>query len=84
MDASHFLIHVIGVSAAIAAATYCLTGSLVQTVLCAVLTQVGYFLAMLCLVWSKEQGSTSCSRPHTQEPKRRLSESSDDLSVKAE
>ncbi|KAA3448418.1 exopolysaccharide production repressor exox [Mesorhizobium sp. SARCC-RB16n] len=83
MEASHFLIHVIGASVASALLTYCLTSSLVQTALCAVLAQVGYFLAMLCLVWRTEQRSTRRSRPHTTEAER-LSEVSDDHSGKAE
>ncbi|MGX9147524.1 exopolysaccharide production repressor protein [Mesorhizobium sp. 128a] len=84
MEASHFMTHVIGASAAFAAAAYCLTGSFGQTVLCAVLTQVGYFLAMLYLMWRTERSSTTGSRPDTQEAKRHLSASSDDLSVKAD
>lgn len=84
MEASYFLIHVIGASAAFAAATYYLTGSFGQSALCAFLTQVGYFLAMLCLVWRKEQSSTSGSRPNTQEVKRHPSDNRTDVSAKAE
>ncbi|MEI9414023.1 exopolysaccharide production repressor protein [Mesorhizobium sp. Cs1321R2N1] len=78
----HILIHAIGASAASAVLTYCLTSSLVQTALCAVLAQVGYFLAMLCLVWRTEQSSTSRPRPHTTEAER-LGEASDDHSGNA-
>ena len=46
-----------GALAAFAIATYFLTGSLastaVQTLICAVLIQVGYFLAVLFLVWKE-------------------------------
>lgn len=82
MEASYFLIHVIAASAASALLTYCLTSSLVQTALYAVLAQLGYFLAMLCLVWRTEQSSASRPRPHTTEAER-LGEASYDHSGKA-
>ncbi|AFL49970.1 exopolysaccharide production repressor protein [Sinorhizobium fredii] len=55
MFAPRFVLSMFGALAAFAIATYFLTGSLastaIQTLLCAVLIQVGYFLAVLFLVW---------------------------------
>ena len=50
-----FLRGLVGALLAFAVATYLITGSVwstfVQTVVCAVLVQVGYFAAVLFLVW---------------------------------
>ncbi|WP_415926965.1 exopolysaccharide production repressor protein [Mesorhizobium argentiipisi] len=81
MEASHFLL-TRSAHRRLRLVDHCVTSSLVQTALCAVLAQVGYFLAMLCLLWRTEQSSTSRSRPHTTETER-LSEVSDDHSGKA-
>jgi exopolysaccharide production repressor protein len=57
MFAPRFVVSMFGALAAFAVATYLLTGSLastaVQTLICAVLIQVGYFLAVLFLVWKE-------------------------------
>lgn len=57
MFAPRFVVSMFGALAAFAVATYFLTGSLastaIQTLLCAVLIQVGYFLAVLFLVWKE-------------------------------
>lgn len=54
MFAPRFLVSMFGALAAFGVATYFLTGSLataaVQTLICAVLIQVGYFIAVLFLV----------------------------------
>lgn len=54
MFAPRFFVSMAGALAAFAVATYYLTGSLastvVQTLICAVLIQVGYFLAILFMV----------------------------------
>ncbi|MGX9147529.1 exopolysaccharide production repressor protein [Mesorhizobium sp. 128a] len=81
MDGSRFLASLIGASGTFAAVTYYLTGSFVQTVLCAVLVQVGHFLAMLYVVSRSEHSCTRVLRPNTQETQQRLSESSKDVSV---
>ena len=55
MSFSLFLRGLVGVLLVFAVATYLITGSawtaLIQTVICAVLVQVGYFAAVLFLVW---------------------------------
>ncbi|WEX75467.1 exopolysaccharide production repressor protein [Sinorhizobium numidicum] len=57
MFAPRFLVSMIGALAVFAIATYLLNGSLastaLQTLICAVLMQVGYFLAVLFLVWKE-------------------------------
>ncbi|ASY59644.1 exopolysaccharide production repressor protein [Sinorhizobium sp. CCBAU 05631] len=57
MFAPRFVMSMFGALAAFAIATYFLTGSLastaIQTLLCAVLIQIGYFLAVLFLVWKE-------------------------------
>ncbi len=55
-----FLRGLIGVLAGFAAVTYFMTGSVwttvIQTVICAVLIQVGYFAVVLFLVWRGSSG----------------------------
>ncbi|HXV30443.1 MAG TPA: exopolysaccharide production repressor protein [Sinorhizobium sp.] len=57
MFAPRFLVSMLGALTAFAIATYFLTGSLataaIQTLICAVLIQVGYFIAVLFLVWKE-------------------------------
>ncbi|MGO4623438.1 exopolysaccharide production repressor protein [Ensifer sp. 2YAB10] len=57
MYAPRVLVSMLGALAVFAIVTYFLNGSLastlVQTILCAVLMQVGYFIAVLYLVWKK-------------------------------
>ncbi|ASY72824.1 exopolysaccharide production repressor protein [Sinorhizobium fredii USDA 205] len=57
MFAPRFVVSMFGALAAFAIATYFLTGSIastaLQTLLCAVLIQVGYFVAVLYLVWKE-------------------------------
>jgi exopolysaccharide production repressor protein len=61
-----FLRGLVGVLLVFAITTYLITGSLwttfVQTVICAVLIQVGYFAALLFLVWrlaGKKEGEVA-------------------------
>ena len=60
MYAPRVFISMVGALAVFAIATYFLTHSfsttLIETVICAVLLQIGYFLGILFLVW-KEQGA---------------------------
>lgn len=57
MFAPRFFVSMIGALAAFAVATYILTGSLastaMQTLICAGLIQLGYFLAVIFLVWKE-------------------------------
>ncbi|MCA1407562.1 exopolysaccharide production repressor protein [Ensifer sp. IC3342] len=57
MFAPRVLVSMIGALVAFAIATYLLNGSLVstaiQTLICAVLLQVGYFIAILFMVWKE-------------------------------
>ncbi|PDT49777.1 exopolysaccharide production repressor protein [Sinorhizobium fredii] len=57
MFAPRFVVSMFGALAAFAIATYFLTGSIastaLQTLLCAVLIQVGYFVAVLYQVWKE-------------------------------
>jgi exopolysaccharide production repressor protein len=57
MYAPRVFLSMIGALAAFAVATYYLNGSLastaIQTLICAVLIQVGYFIAFLFLVWKE-------------------------------
>ena len=57
MFAPRVFLSMIGALAAFAVATYYLNGSLassaIQTLICAVLIQVGYFVAVLFLVWKE-------------------------------
>ncbi|WFU51570.1 exopolysaccharide production repressor protein [Sinorhizobium terangae] len=57
MFAPRVLASMIGALVAFAIATYLLNGSLlstaIQTLVCAVLLQVGYFIAVLFLVWKE-------------------------------
>lgn len=57
MYAPRVLVSMLGALAVFAIVTYFLNGSLsstlIQTVICAVLMQVGYFFAVLYLVWKK-------------------------------
>lgn len=57
MFAPRFFVSMLGALVAFAIATYYLTGSfastVVQTLICAVLMQVGYFVGVLFLVWKK-------------------------------
>ncbi|MBB4187660.1 exopolysaccharide production repressor protein [Sinorhizobium terangae] len=57
MFAPRVLASMIGALVAFAIATYLLNGSLlstaIQTLICAVLLQVGYFIAVLFLVWKE-------------------------------
>ncbi|WDZ80993.1 exopolysaccharide production repressor protein (plasmid) [Ensifer adhaerens] len=57
MYAPRALVSMLGALAVFAIVTYFLNGSLastlIQTLICAVLMQVGYFLAVLYLVWKK-------------------------------
>ncbi|MBP2233545.1 exopolysaccharide production repressor protein [Sinorhizobium kostiense] len=57
MFAPRFFVSMVGALAAFAVTTYYLTGSLsatvVQTLICAVLIQVGYFLTILLMVWKE-------------------------------
>ncbi|MBK5570203.1 exopolysaccharide production repressor protein [Ensifer adhaerens] len=57
MYAPRVLVSMLGALAVFAIVTYFLNGSLastlIQTILCAVLMQVGYFIAVLYLVWKK-------------------------------
>ncbi|MQW89462.1 exopolysaccharide production repressor protein [Sinorhizobium saheli] len=68
MFAPRVFASMIGALAAFAVATYFLTGSLAstayQTLICAVLMQVGYFVAILFLVWkeSRERRKLSPSK----------------------
>lgn len=65
MFAPRFFVSMIGALAAFAVATYFLTGSLastaVQTLICAVLIQVGYFLAVIFLVRKEARGRQKLS-----------------------
>lgn len=57
MYAPRVLVSMLGALAVFAIVTYFLNGSLsstlIQTIICAVLMQIGYFLAVLYLVWRK-------------------------------
>ncbi|MDK1374658.1 MULTISPECIES: exopolysaccharide production repressor protein [unclassified Sinorhizobium] len=65
MFAPRVLASMIGALVAFAIATYLLNGSLVstaiQTLLCAVLLQVGYFIAVVFLVWKEASGRRKLS-----------------------
>lgn len=65
MFAPRAFIYMVGVLIAFAVTTYVLTGSLyttfVQTIACAVLVQVGYFCAVLFLVWKARRAQKSAS-----------------------
>ncbi|MCG5478982.1 exopolysaccharide production repressor protein [Sinorhizobium alkalisoli] len=57
MFAPRFFVSMLGALVAFAIATYYLTGSFastaVQTLICAVLIQVGYFFGVLFLIWKE-------------------------------
>ncbi|MCA1442711.1 exopolysaccharide production repressor protein [Ensifer sp. IC4062] len=57
MFAPRVLVSMIGALVAFAIATYLLNGSLastaIQTLICAVLLQVGYFIALVFMVWKE-------------------------------
>ncbi len=65
MFAPRALIYMTGALIAFAISTYLLTGSfyttLVQTLICAVLVQVGYFCAVLFLVWKAKRAERSAA-----------------------
>ncbi|RVI94300.1 exopolysaccharide production repressor exox [Sinorhizobium medicae] len=69
MFAPRVFVSMIGALAAFAVATYYLNGSLastaIQTFICAVLMQVGYFAAILFLVWkeARERRRVSLQKP---------------------
>lgn len=69
MFAPRALIYMTGVLIAFAVTTYMLTGSvyttLIQTVICAVLVQVGYFCAVLFLVWKARKAEKAASPGNT-------------------
>ncbi|WP_026619880.1 exopolysaccharide production repressor protein (plasmid) [Ensifer sp. WSM1721] len=57
MFAPRFFVSMIGALTAFAVATYFLSGSIastaIQTLICAVLMQVGYFVTVLFLIWKE-------------------------------
>ncbi|MDL2406068.1 exopolysaccharide production repressor protein [Rhizobium calliandrae] len=59
MYAPRFFVSMVGALAVFAIATYFLTQSLsttlIETVICAVLLQIGYFLGVLFLVWKEQR-----------------------------
>ncbi|MDL2401891.1 exopolysaccharide production repressor protein [Rhizobium mayense] len=59
MYAPRFFVSMLGALAVFAIATYFLTQSLsttlIETVICAVLLQIGYFLGVLYLVWKEQR-----------------------------
>lgn len=63
MSFSLFLRGLVGVLLVFAVTTYLITGSIwttfVQTVICAVLVQVGYFAAVMFLVWRSGASQSS-------------------------
>lgn len=65
MFAPRVFVSMVGALAAFAAATYFLNGSLastaIQTLICAVLMQVGYFVAVLFLVWKEARARSRLS-----------------------
>ncbi|HWK65868.1 MAG TPA: exopolysaccharide production repressor protein [Rhizobiaceae bacterium] len=66
MSFPRFLVGMVSVLLVFAVTTYAMTGSLgstlLQTVICAVLIQVGYFLAILFLVARSERETVSGTR----------------------
>ena len=70
MSFSVFLLNLIGVSIVFALTTYLTTGSwwttLIQTVICAVLVQVGYFAAVLFLVRRSGTQKNGANAPKSQ------------------
>lgn len=74
MYAPRVFVSMIGALTVFAVVTYFLNGSLtstlIQTAICAVLIQIGYFLAVVFLIWRKarERGKKRlkcCNRPMT-------------------
>ncbi|MDK1387827.1 exopolysaccharide production repressor protein [Sinorhizobium sp. 8-89] len=65
MFAPRVFASMIGALVAFAIATYILNGSLIsaaiQTLICAVLMQVGYFIAVVFLVWKEARARRSLS-----------------------
>lgn len=73
MSLPRFLLGMLGVLFVFAVATYFATQSvwttLIQTLLCAVLIQIGYFAAVLFMVWrSKDRKQDEASRTPVQNP----------------
>jgi exopolysaccharide production repressor protein len=71
MSLPRFLLGMLGVLFVFAVATYFATQSawstFIQTLLCAVLIQIGYFVAILFMVWrSKDQKQDEASRATVQ------------------
>ena len=65
MYAPRVFISMLGTLAVFAIATYFLTNSLsttlIETVICAVLLQIGYFLGVLYLVWKERKAKLALS-----------------------
>ncbi len=73
MSLPRFLLGMLGVLFVFAVATYFATQSawttFIQTLLCAVLIQIGYFAAVLFMVWrSKDRKQDEASRTSVQNP----------------
>lgn len=69
MYAPRVFVSMIGALAVFAVATYWLTGSLsttlIETLICAVLIQIGYFGGVLFLVWRAKVAKTTASSSST-------------------
>jgi exopolysaccharide production repressor protein len=70
MSFSIFLLNLVGVSIVFALTTYLTTGSwwttLIQTIICAVLVQVGYFAAVLFSIWRSGTQKNGANAPKSE------------------